>query len=791
VAARATENPALDVALALGRRLGKPVFVYHALSERYRYASDRLHTFILEGARELQRDVKARGVGAVFHLERAGERGRVLLQLARDAAAVVADFMPVQPLLKWDASVAQVAPLWRVDASCLAPLWRFTEAHTRAFTFRQAATPVWKAALEQPWVDEPTPGPPFLPALPFTPVDLEQADLAALVASCDIDHAVARVHHTPGGATAGLARWVRFRQSALDQYARDRNEPTLDGVSRLSAYLHLGHVSPFRLAREAAAHRTKGADTWLDELLTWRELGWHFCWHHPRHDTVEALPGWARETIKAHERDRRPALPSWDELARAQTGDALWDAAQRSLLTNGELHNSVRMTWGKALLQWTRSASEALALLIDLNHRYALDGRDPASYSGILWCLGALDRPFSPEVSILGSVRPRTTTEHAKRFDVAEYERHTRRAPRGQPLVVAVVGAGVAGAAAARTLQDAGHQVTLFDKGRAAGGRLSTRREGELTFNHGAQYFSVKDERFARAARAFWQERAITAWQPRLEAVGTRPSSTSEAEPASPPSQAAEPTRPLVRLVATPGMSALVERLHRGLDVRLGVEVNQLARRAEQWRLLDAAGHALGEYDAVVVATPGPQAATLLDPASYALASRAREAVMAPCWAVMVAFERRVDLEPDALFINTGPLRWAARETSRPGTGGPERWVLHATAAWSRAHLDETKEAIAPQLLAAFTSLTGSPLPATTHLVAHRWRYAFVEQPLGDDCLFDATLRLAACGDWCLGPRIEDAWLSGVAAAGRLNALDGTLTELPPPRTRPSQMRLV
>ena len=175
------------------------------------------------------------------------------------------------------------------------------------------------------------------------------------------------------------------------------------------------------------SRRSKGAEKYLDELLIWRELAYTFCFYRPDHETLAALPDWARESLSEHEPDARPAINSWETLARGTTGDKLWDAAQRSLLIHGELHNNVRMTWGKALLNWTPDAKSALAAMIDLNHRYALDGRDPASYGGILWCLGQFDRPFPPARRIFGTVRDRSTKEHAKRLDPDHYFRHATR----------------------------------------------------------------------------------------------------------------------------------------------------------------------------------------------------------------------------------------------------------------------------------------------------------------------------------------------------------------------------
>ncbi len=332
--------------------------------------------------------------------------------------------------------------------------------------------------------------------------------------------------HTPGGLVAGERRWAEYLENGLNQYAATRNSADREGsVSRMSPYLHYGMVSPFRLAREAAAIGGKGPDKFLDELLTWRELAYHFCFHTPDPDCLEALPDWAADTLAAHTKDERPALYDWETLARGRTGTELWDLCQRSLVRQGELHNNVRMTWGKALLDWTPGPQRCLEFLLDLNHRYALDGRDPASYGGLLWVMGQFDRPFPPARPITGVVRDRSVKRHAARLDLEKYAAIVSRPPADPAPRVAVVGAGIAGLVCARTLQDAGWETAVFDKGRGVGGRACTRRQepGEggdaVQFDHGAQYFTVKDARFGRFVDA-WTERGVIApWTGRIAAV--------------------------------------------------------------------------------------------------------------------------------------------------------------------------------------------------------------------------------------------------------------------------------
>lgn len=757
-AARGHENPALDAAIAAANALDRPAFVYHALSERYPYASDRHHTFALEGARDAAREVRARGLGYAFHLERPGARGRFLRELAEAAALVVTEEMPVEPLAGWTRSLAGslAVPLLSVDAACVAPLPLVGRAYDRVQAFREAVAAVQAERLARPWEDLEPLHRPVVPALPFPPVELEDADLPSLVAECDIDHGIAPVSGTPGGARAGYARWEAFKRESLGHYARDRNDPLKAGNSRMSAYLHYGHVSPLRIAREASASGGDGAATFCQELLVWRELAYAFCRHRPDHDTLWAVPPWARESLRRHEADPRRAILCWEQLARARSGDPLWDAAQRSLLVHGELHNNVRMTWGKALLGFTRSAEEALALLVDLNHRYALDGRDPASYGGILWCLGQFDRPFRPESPVFGRVRPRATTDHGRRLDVPAYARRTARPARRDGLEVAVVGGGIAGLACARTLLDHGVRVRVFDEGESPGGRAASCRIDGRAFDAGAQYFTVRDPRFRRFVDS-WRELGLVAeWRAR---IGTLQDGSFRPEEGPPH-----------RYVGVPGMGRLAGHLAEELDLCAGSKVGTLEADGRRWRLRGAEGAELGTWDAVVVAVPAPEAARLLSVVAPDPARRLGAARLRPCWELLLDFGGELALPFDAAFVEGKEVRWVARDSGKPGRMPGERWVIHASAEWSESHLEEDADDVAFALRRAFARVTGredAPLLEAARL----WRVALPDPLLGADCVFDPAARIAACGDWCLAPRIEGAFLSGVAAAGRMLGL--------------------
>jgi photolyase PhrII len=737
-AVRADENPALDVALTVANGLGLPVFVYHALSERYPFASDRHHRFVLEGARDVQSAQADRGIGYAFHLERPGHRGPHLRTLAEQAALIVTEDMPVEPLRSWTRQLANAvaAPLWRVDTACIVPMKVAGKAYDRAFAYRRATEKARAERVDREWPPVDPAHDAFVPELPFEPVDLQTADLSELIASCEIDHTVGPVPHTPGGTEAGYERWEAFKRSGLARYAADRNDPLRDGVSRMSAYLHYGHVSPFRLAREAHATPGTGPAKYLDELLVWRELAYTYCRYREDHDRFETLPGWAKQTLRDHARDPRPARFGPETLCRARTGDELWDAAQRSLLMHGELHNNVRMTWGKALLPWAPDPERALDRIVDLNHRYALDGRDPASYGGILWCLGQFDRPFPPEKPILGTLRPRPTEHHARRLNVERYAAHTSRALASEGTRVAVIGAGVSGLICARTLCDHGLQVAVFDKGGRPGGRLSTRPADGWTYDHGAQYFTVRDPRFRRYVDSWIEDGLVDEWTGRIVAF-----ENGERRPVSGGTQ---------RYVGVPEMNSIAAHLATDCDVRCRVLVRDLERRDDGWIVKHDDGED-GPFDRVVVAIPGPQALRLLGPAP-GLAERVQTVRLNPCWAVLVAFADAVEVDFDGAFVNDGPLSWIARNGSKPGRAS-ETWVLHAGPAWTRDHLDDPPESVGDRLIKAFAEVGGVELPGEIERQVHHWRYAIPAEPLPEPALFDDELGIGVCGDWCGGPR--------------------------------------
>ena len=235
-----------------------------------------------------------------------------------------------------------------------------------------------------------------------------------------------------------------FFEKKFSEYAEHRNEPENDVASGLSPYLHFGHISvheifsvlarrekwePEKLAlrgngsREGWWNMSPAAESFLDELVTWREVGYNFASHRQDYDQYESLPAWAQKTLQDHAKDEREFVYSLEEFANAKTHDALWNAAQTQLVREGKIHNYLRMLWGKKILEWSRSAEEAARIMIELNNKYAVDGRNPNSYSGIFWVLGRYDRPWGPERPVFGTIRYMSSANTARKVSVKNYVR--------------------------------------------------------------------------------------------------------------------------------------------------------------------------------------------------------------------------------------------------------------------------------------------------------------------------------------------------------------------------------
>ncbi|MCP1675398.1 putative NAD/FAD-dependent oxidoreductase [Natronocella acetinitrilica] len=321
-------------------------------------------------------------------------------------------------------------------------------------------------------------------------------------------------------------------------------------------------------------------------------------------------------------------------------------------------------------------------------------------------------------------------------------------------MKIAVVGAGLAGLSCARGLVAAGHEVTLFEKSRGPGGRLSTRRGKGWQGDMGAQYFTARDARFADAVAGWRQVGVVAPWQARLVKLS--------------PTRIETLVDDQTRWVGVPRMSALTRHLSDGLTLRSGIRIEAVNVTEQGLELQAESGSVFAGFERVAVAVPAPQAVPLLQ-AAHLLAESARSTPMHGCWAMLIRLRDAPELEFDGAFVQDSPLRWIARDSSKPGREGRDLWQCHAEAQWTAANIEREPDPVADDLQAAFRALTHLPEETAIEMLrTHRWRYSQSAEPLRQGYLYDPATGIGACGDWCHGDRVEGAWLSGARLADRI-----------------------
>lgn len=455
-ARRVSSNFGLQRAVEWAVRLQKPLVIFEPLRVGYRWASDRIHRFVIDGMSDNAARIKGLhnpGIMYFPYVEPTANAGSGLLSaLAQRACVVVTDEFPCffLPRMVESAAAKMSVKLESVDSNGLLPLRATERVFTTAFSFRAFLQKELPAHFDQfpraaPLADVTLP--------PISSLSKETTDRwpaasdrllageAAELAAMPIDHSVSVVGQR-GGSNEAWRRLPRFLDRHLYDYATGANCPDEDSRSGLSPYLHFGHLSAHEMFSELMSREewstqdlgartggkregwwgtSPGAESWLDQFITWRELGYNMASHRDDYDQYGSLPDWARATLAKHASDPRDYLYSLDEFASATTHDPLWNAAQTQLLREGRIHNYLRMLWGKKILEWSPTPQHALAVMIELNNRFALDGRNPNSYSGIFWVLGRYDRAWGPERPIFGSIRYMSSDNTRRKLRVQEY----------------------------------------------------------------------------------------------------------------------------------------------------------------------------------------------------------------------------------------------------------------------------------------------------------------------------------------------------------------------------------
>jgi deoxyribodipyrimidine photo-lyase len=445
-------NFALEYAIGWANKLDKPLLILEAFSCDYPWATDRTHTFMIQGMKEHLDYAGRHNLNYVsFTEENTGEYEKLLRKLANSASLLITDEYPVFIMRERNEKYQDQfkIPYITIDSNGLIPLGVTDKDPYSAYLFRKIMQKNFIEAFTNPPKKNPLDELKNRERIDISDIDneikstkeLALNNIPLFVSKLNIDHTVKPIEWH-GGRSAALGMLGQFIKNGLLEYDEKRNDPDEKKTSQLSPWLHFGKISEYEIVKNVLEHQPDGwdldkitfnkgstggffngdpnIDGFLDEVITWREVGFHFAHHRPDYDRFESLPDWAKQTLNDHRNDPREWEYTYEQLANSQTHDEIWNAAQTQLREEGIIHNYLRMLWGKKVIEWTPDPETALKYLIDLNNTYAIDGRDPNSYSGIFWCFGRFDRAWQ-ERPVFGKLRYMTSDSTRRKVKLKQY----------------------------------------------------------------------------------------------------------------------------------------------------------------------------------------------------------------------------------------------------------------------------------------------------------------------------------------------------------------------------------
>lgn len=414
-AQRAHSNHALEFAVERANELGKPLVVFFGVTPKFPHANINHYRFMLEGLSETAEALKERGVSFVVQAV-SPEKG--VVAMTRDACEVVFDrgYLKIQRRWRELAAKRIGCAVYEVESDVVLPVAEAMEkqAYSAAVLRPRITRQLNKYLRPLKHVK--------LKARPIK-LGVKQLSLRGIdrmLAHLKLKKARALTLAARGGRSEAIRLLSIFIRDKLSRYDSDRNDPNLDATSRLSPYLHFGQISPVEIALAVSKSKSRGKKAFLEELIVRRELAMNFAFYNPHYDSYEGIPDWAKRTLASHRKDRREYVYTRAQLESAKTHDPYWNAAQREMVLTGRMHGYMRMYWGKKVIEWTRDPREAFKILVELNDKYEMDGRDPNSYAGISWCFGTHDRPWTNR-SIFGGVRYMNAAGLRRKFDADAY----------------------------------------------------------------------------------------------------------------------------------------------------------------------------------------------------------------------------------------------------------------------------------------------------------------------------------------------------------------------------------
>ena len=419
-------NHALEYVIIKANELRQPVIVFFGITDHFPEANERHYAFMLEGLREVRESLEKKGIQMVI-LHESPERG--VMQMSKKASLVVVDRGYLRIQREWRENVAK-----RIDCSFIQVESDVIVPIEEASTKEEYAAATIRSKIHKKLSHFLIPLKQSDPAVDSSSMDFDFFDIddvGKAISKLHIDQSVQKVSSFQGGTKEALRHLEVFLEGKLDRFPELRNDPTLDYLSKMSPYLHFGQISPLFIALKVKETRSPGGEAFLEELIIRRELSMNFVFYNEQYASYEAVPKWAKKSLKAHQKDKRQYLYTLEELENAQTHDTYWNAAQREMVVKGKMHGYMRMYWGKKIIEWSKTPEEAFRVALYLNNKYELDGRDPNGFTGVAWCFGKHDRPWG-ERPIFGNVRYMNDKGLKRKFDADEYVKRMSKIGKNQ-----------------------------------------------------------------------------------------------------------------------------------------------------------------------------------------------------------------------------------------------------------------------------------------------------------------------------------------------------------------------
>jgi deoxyribodipyrimidine photo-lyase len=408
-------NHSLEYAILKSNQFNQSLLVFFGLTDSYPEANMRHYYFMLEGLKEVKTSLEEYGIKMLIQ-RLSPEIGAS--KLSKSASLVIVDRGYTKIERKWRSYVAKniTCPLIQVESNIIVPVEvaslkeEYSAATFRPKIKRNIANflrPIEKNNIER---NE--------PKTEFASLDISEIDKA--VSKLGIDNSVTRVKNFHGGTSEAKKHLQNFVKNKLDNYPKEKNDPTKQCVSNMSPYLHFGQISPLYIALQILESEKQNIDSFLEELIIRRELAINFVYYNEHYDSFDGLHEWQKKTLNDHRNDQRDYIYTLSELEKAETHDPYWNAAQKEMIIKGKMHGYMRMYWGKKIIEWTKTPEVAYKIALYLNNKYELDGRDPNGFAGIAWCFGKHDRPWK-ERAIFGKIRYMNAKGLRRKFDADAY----------------------------------------------------------------------------------------------------------------------------------------------------------------------------------------------------------------------------------------------------------------------------------------------------------------------------------------------------------------------------------